>query len=488
MRVVSRSIDLQRLGHDRQQPLHLGVIAVFIQADAEPFRRLHRSAIGQTAQVEPLPQRQAMNLRSLRADHINAVEATAIGQAQSQGRQALLELRAQHHQSPGDPRQPLRTVMDGIEGRHHCQQHLRRADVAGGLVTADVLLAGLQRQPQGRTPFSVAGLTDDATWQLAPIALTGCEKGGVGTTATHRYTETLGAAHGDVSPEAAHRFQQHLSQGVNGHGDQRTLFMGLRDASARIPEASAAPRQLQQHPEHIRSPLELIWVSHLELHPDGLSPGAQHRQGLWQHRGIHQKTLGFGALAHPEAHGHRFGGSGGFIQQRGIGDRQPGELADQRLEIEQGLQPALGNLRLIRGVGGVPSRVLQHLTLDQSGGDRAVIPQADQGAHHAVGLGELLQFRQRLGFIGAGGKHLLRGLGIQDVLRHHSPHKRLEIGKAELGEHGLNRRIARPDVALNKRRKMVLGLRLHHALFQQSHGAQASRVIVGNPTERSLQV
>ena len=38
MRVLSRSIDLQRLGHDRQQPLHFGFIAVFIQADAEPFR------------------------------------------------------------------------------------------------------------------------------------------------------------------------------------------------------------------------------------------------------------------------------------------------------------------------------------------------------------------------------------------------------------------------------------------------------------------
>ena len=46
--------------------------------------------------------------------------------------------------------QPIGSVVDRVHRRHHRQQHLRRADVAGRLVATDVLLAGLQRQAQRR--------------------------------------------------------------------------------------------------------------------------------------------------------------------------------------------------------------------------------------------------------------------------------------------------------------------------------------------------
>ncbi|KAH9400114.1 hypothetical protein TYRP_001671 [Tyrophagus putrescentiae] len=49
----------------------------------------------------------------------------------------------------GDGLQPLRAVVDGEHGAHVGEQRLRRADVRGGLVAANVLLAGLQRQPEG---------------------------------------------------------------------------------------------------------------------------------------------------------------------------------------------------------------------------------------------------------------------------------------------------------------------------------------------------
>ena len=49
------------------------------------------------------------------------------------------------------------------------------------------------------------------------------------------------------------------------------------------------------------------------------------------------------------AEGHGFGGGGGgFIQQRGVGDRQAGEVADQGLEVQQGLQAAL---EILAGTG-----------------------------------------------------------------------------------------------------------------------------------------
>ena len=47
----------------------------------------------------------------------------------------------------GDGPQPVRAVVDGVERGRHGQQHLRGADVRRGPVAANVLLAGLQRQP-----------------------------------------------------------------------------------------------------------------------------------------------------------------------------------------------------------------------------------------------------------------------------------------------------------------------------------------------------
>ena len=95
---------------------------------------------------------------------------------------------------------------------------------------------------------------------------------------------------------------------------------------------------------------------------------------------------------------HRFGRSGGFVEQRGIGDIEPGEIADHGLEVEQRLQPALADLRLIRRIGGVPGRVLQDVALDHRRQDGAGIALADQRGEHLVLRRQLAHMRQRLGF------------------------------------------------------------------------------------------
>ena len=94
--------------------------------------------------------------------------------------------------------------------------------------------------------------------------------------------------------------------------------------------------------------------------------------------------MGLGPLGHRPGHGHRLSGGGGLIEQRSIGNRQPGQLADQGLKIEQGLQPALGNFSLVGGVGRVPGRVLEHMALDHRRGCGAVVALANQAAHHLV--------------------------------------------------------------------------------------------------------
>ena len=70
---------------------------------------------------------------------------------------------------------------------------------------------------------------------------------------------------------------------------------------------------------------------------------------------------------------HRFGGGRGLVEQRRVGDLHPGQVADHRLEVEQRLEPALRDLRLIRRVGRVPARVLHHHPQDHAGRDGVVV-------------------------------------------------------------------------------------------------------------------
>jgi hypothetical protein len=57
-------------------------------------------------------------------------------------------------------------------------------------------------------------------------------------------------------------------------------------------------------------------------------------------------------------HVHRFGGGRGFVEQGGVRNVEPGEIDDHLLEIHQRFHAALGDLRLVRRVGGVPAGIL----------------------------------------------------------------------------------------------------------------------------------
>ena len=63
---------------------------------------------------------------------------------------------------------------------------------------------------------------------------------------------------------------------------------------------------------------------------------------------------------------HRFGGGGGFVEQRRVRDREARQVDDHLLEVQQRFQTALRNLRLIRRVGRVPRRIFQHVAQDHA--------------------------------------------------------------------------------------------------------------------------
>ena len=105
-------------------------------------------------------------------------------------------------------------------------------------------------------------------------------------------------------------------------------------------------------------------------------PGGQDAEDLWVQVGCCEETW-FLAFARRERHTHRFRGGGCFVEQGSIGDFQPGQVADHGLEVQQRLQPSLRDLGLVRGVGGVPGRVLEDVALDRRRSDRAVVTLAD---------------------------------------------------------------------------------------------------------------
>src|SRR3546814_9196170 len=74
-------------------------------------------------------------------------------------------------------------------------------------------------------------------------------------------------------------------------------------------------------------------------------------------------------------------------------DLHAGEVDDHLLEVQQYLQAALADLRLIGRVGGVPARILQHVALDDAGQEGAVVAHADHRVHDRVAIGHAAQVR-----------------------------------------------------------------------------------------------
>lgn len=93
-------------------------------------------------------------------------------------------------------------------------------------------------------------------------------------------------------------------------------------------------------------------------------------------------------------HRHGFGCSRCFVEKRCIGDIEARELGDHRLEVEEGLEAALRDLGLVRGVCGVPGGVLENVALDDRRRDGAVVTHADRAAADLVLCGEFPQFPQ----------------------------------------------------------------------------------------------
>ena len=91
----------------------------------------------------------------------------------------------------GDPREALRTVIDGVQTGDIGKERLRGADVRRRFLAADVLLARLQRHAIGGVAVGVDRHADDPARRLADVALERREERRVRAAVSERDAEAL---------------------------------------------------------------------------------------------------------------------------------------------------------------------------------------------------------------------------------------------------------------------------------------------------------
>ncbi|MCY1215383.1 hypothetical protein D9M72_272260 [compost metagenome] len=427
------------VGEQRPELLDVSLGGGFVQRQAEADG-IH------LAQVEALGAGQAVQLGGAgTGGQGQGVEEVFLLHGHAQLAQALGEDRGQLVHAPGDAGQALRAVVHGVHAGDVGQQHLGGADVAGGLFAADVLLAGLHGQAQGRLAVAIDGDADQAARHVALERVAGGEVGRVRATEAQRHAEALGAAEGDVGTELAGRGQQGQGQQVGGHGDQGADGVEALHQLAVVVEVAVAGGVLQQGAEVGAGVAELTLVADHHLDAQRLGAGAQHVEGLRVAVLRGEEGVAGLVLAQALAEGHGLGGGSAFVEQGGVGDRQAGEVADQGLEVQQRFQAALGDFRLVGGIGGVPGRVFQQVAQDRAGGVAGVVALADVVLEQLVLRGDGLDRGEGFGLALAGRQ--VEHAGALDAVGHHAGDHRLQAVEAEQVQHGVGVDPTRTDVA-----------------------------------------
>ena len=160
----------ERLGQRRRRrrppPRHLpraegarGPTATWAAVVVSPHEMPTRSS---STRRSSTPSRRARRRRSLPHVRVHArrgCRRTPRARARIRPAAAPTPARPSGVHPAGDVAQALGPVVHGVHRGHHGQQHLRRADVRGGLLPADVLLARLERQPVGGAVLGVDATT-----------------------------------------------------------------------------------------------------------------------------------------------------------------------------------------------------------------------------------------------------------------------------------------------------------------------------------------
>ena len=289
---------------------------------------------------------------------------------------------------PGrDALEALGAVVDGVHGRDVGEQRLGGADVGGGLVAADVLLAGLHRHAEGHTATGVLGDADDPAGHQALVLVRRGQEGGVRAAVAHRHAEPLGGSDHDVGAPLAGGSQLGEGKEVGRHDHLDPVGVRALDNVLVVLDGPIGRGVLEQHAADVlgRQVPRLV-VADLGLKTQARGAGVADRLGLHVAE-VRDEEAGLLAAGQGRAHGHGLGGGGRLVQEGRVGQGHASEVADHRLEVEERLEAALGDLGLIGGVLGVPARVLEEVAQDDRGEVGVVVALADVRLEHLQSVG-----------------------------------------------------------------------------------------------------
>ncbi len=384
--------------------------------------------------------------------HADRVEEVLVHELEPAVAQPAGEDRRQPVHALGDQLQPLATVVDRVHRGHHREQHLRRADVRRRLLAADVLLARLQRESQRGVAVGIDREPDEAARQRALEPAADAHVGRMRTTEADRDAEALRRADDDVRPHLARRLEQHQRQQIGRCAEQRALRMRRLGERLEIAHEAARARVLREHAEAPARGQPRGEVGLDDLDTERLGARLQRRERLREEVEIDREAVG-GGLRDAPRDGHRLGSGRGLVEQRRVRERQPREIADHRLVVEERLEAALRDLRLVRRIGRVPGRILEHLAQHHLRRMGAVIAQPDHRRHHAVAVPELAQLGEDVDL-----GQRLRQVEIaaeQDRRRHRGAREVVERGVPEQRQHALLILGRGTDVATRERNRAL---------------------------------
>ena len=277
----------------------------------------------------------------------------------------------------GQAPQPDAAQQREVDGRHQQTQALVGADVGGRALAADVLLARREREHEAAPSLAVHGLSDQAAGQVADEGHARRHEAEVRAAEADRDAEALGLAAHDVGAQLSGRAQQRERERLGHHHHQLRAVRACRRAPPRPrprarPRSSAAgaPRRRSRastspasgavRPSAARGAVDDLRLEAVQVGPDHLA--------IMRVDGVRQHHLAAARDAH--RHQRRFRRRRGAVVHRGVRDLEAGEPADHRLPLEDRLQRALADLRLVRRVGGVelrPRRDRIHRRRDEVG-------------------------------------------------------------------------------------------------------------------------
>ena len=309
-----------------------------------------------------------------------------------------------------------------------------------------MLLTGLEGQAVGLAALAVPGDADDAAGDLPAESVGHGHEAGVRAAVEQGHAEPLGTADSDVGADGAGLPQDGQGQGVGVDGRQAAALVDRGDRPGQVPDRSARGRVGQDGAQELlpgsrRAVLNGRWLGGQRSDPERLAAGQRHFDALGVQAAVQDDRAPGGPAGRPRHEQDRLGDRGGLVQQRGAGHRQAGQVADERLEEQLGLEPALADLRLVGRVGRGPGRVAQHVAGDDGGCEGGVVAAADhlgvrlvEGGHCPQGLNGL-----GLGQAAGGGGGLAaagRGQGRQ-AGGDDGGGQILELVQAQGGQHGI---------------------------------------------------